>query len=267
MTIKLLGTGAADGVPPLFTANRLGSSSFGPESKDFRTRAAALIDGCLKIDLGPDTLSQNQRFNLDPLEWDAIIYTHSHEDHFTVSELQYALYPFNKNEFPPFTIYCNETVNSIIDCRYPDWPFEVLRTNLFETTQIGDYKMTPVRAKHTPTEECQNLIFQKDGKTIGYMTDTGWWSDETWEYLQSVKFDALVIECTDGLCDSGYDGHLDLLVLIKVVDNLRKQGSLGSETPIFTTHHSHYGGSHEQLTEAMRPFGISPGYDGLEISV
>ena len=37
MTIILLGTGAADGVPPLFTAYRLCSASFEPSSKDYRS--------------------------------------------------------------------------------------------------------------------------------------------------------------------------------------------------------------------------------------
>ena len=267
MTIKLLGTGAADGVPPMFTANQLGSRSFEPESKDYRTRAAALIDDCLKIDLGPDSLAQNQRFKVDPLLWDAIIYTHSHEDHFTVSELQYALYPFNANEFPPFTIYSNATVKGIIECRYPDWPFEIIQTQLYETIHIGDYAMTPVRAKHTEPEECQNLIFEKDGKRLGYMTDTGWWPDRTWEYLDRLRLDGMVIECTDGFRDSGYDGHLDLIELGRVLDKLRAIGTIDDATKIITTHHSHYGGSHEDLIRGMEPMGISPGYDGIEISI
>lgn len=267
MTIKLLGTGAADGVPPLFTPNQLGSGSFDPSSKDYRTRAAALIDDCLKIDNGPDTMAQNQRFRVDPMLWDAIIFTHSHEDHFTVSELQYSLYPFNSNHFPPFTVYANPTVSALIQFRYPDWPIELITTKLFETISIGDYKLTPVRAKHAEPEECQNLIFQKDGKTFGYMTDTGYWPEPTWEYLQDVKFDAMVIECTDGIVDSGYDGHLSLVELVDVLDRLHKQGTIQQGTPVYTTHHSHLGGSHEQLLEAMRPYGCSPGYDGLEFTL
>lgn len=267
MTIQLLGTGAADGVPPLFTANRLGDRSFGPESRDYRSRAAALIDDCLKIDLGPDTMAQNQRFSIDPMLWDAIIFTHSHEDHFTASEIQYALYPFNSNEYPNFTIYSNPTVKMLIESRYPDWPLELIRTHLYETISIGDYKMTPVRAKHAEPEECQNLIFEKEGKKIGYMTDTGWWPDLTWDYLEGVELDAMVIECTDGLVDSGYDGHLALCELVDVLEKLHRIGTVHSGTPIFTTHHSHLGGSHDELTEAMRPHGIAPGYDGLKITV
>lgn len=267
MTIQLLGTGAADGVPPLFTANRLGDRSFGPDSKDYRSRAAALIDGCLKIDLGPDTMAQNQRFRIDPMLWDAIIFTHSHEDHFTASEIQYALYPFNEKEYPNFTIYSNPTVKMLIESRYPDWPLELIKTNLYETISIGDYLMTPVRAKHAEPEECQNLIFEKDGKKIGYMTDTGYWPEPTWEYLDGLKFDAMVIECTDGLVDSGYDGHLALCELVDVLERLHKIGTVDTSTPIFTTHHSHLGGSHEELTEAMKPLGVAPGYDGLEITV
>jgi len=267
MTIQLLGTGAADGIPALFTANQLGARSFGHESKDFRTRAAALIDGCLKIDLGPDTMAQNQRLQIDPLLWDAIIFTHSHEDHFTVSEIQYALYPNNENEYAPFTIYSNPTVKALIEFRYPDWPLELVQTKLYETISIGDYQMTPVRAKHGEPEECQNLIFQKDEKTIGYMTDTGWWPDKTWEYLEGVKLDAMVIECTDGLCDSGYDGHLAICELVDVLEKLHQIGTISSGVPVVTTHHSHLGGSHEELEEALAPLGAAPGFDGMKITV
>ncbi|HJP82528.1 MAG TPA: MBL fold metallo-hydrolase [Fimbriimonadaceae bacterium] len=265
MTIQLLGTGAADGVPPLFTPNRLGSRSFGPDSKDYRTRASALIDDCIKIDLGPDTLAQNQRFQIDPNLWEAIVFTHSHEDHFTVSEIQYALYPFNMNEYTPFTVYSNSTVKRLIELRYPDWPLDLVETKLYETITICGYQMTPVRAKHAEPEECQNLVFEKDGKVFGYMTDTGIWPEITWDYISGVKFDAMVIECTDGLCDSGYDGHLALWELEGVLERLHKQGSISKGVPIFTTHHSHLGGSHEELVEAMKPLGAAPGYDGLKI--
>ncbi len=149
MTIKLLGTGAADGVPPLFTENRLGSASFDPNSKDYRTRAAALIDDCLKIDLGPDTMAQNQRFRVDPLLWDAIIFTHSHEDHFTVSELQYALYPFNENLHTPYTVYANPTVSALIQFRYPDWPIDLVTTQLFETISWRPFSSS-VPARYSP---------------------------------------------------------------------------------------------------------------------
>jgi phosphoribosyl 1,2-cyclic phosphate phosphodiesterase len=267
MTIQLLGTGAADGIPALFTQCRVGNQAFDPTNKNCRTRAAGLIDGRIKLDLGPDTLAQVQRNKVDPLDWEAIVFTHSHEDHFTVSELQYALYPFNPNEFAPFTIYCNPTVKWLIEARYPDWPFEIVQTNLFETIEIAGCKMTPVRAKHAEPEECQNLIFEKEGKVFGYMTDTGWWPDETWEYLQQVRFDAMVIECTDGLCDSGYDGHLSLIELVDVLNRLHKMGTLNDSTPVLTTHHSHLGGTHNDLIKAMKPYGAQPAFDGLQISL
>lgn len=267
MTIQLLGTGAADGIPAIFTECRIDPRTISVGSKDCRTRAAALIDGCIKIDMGPDTLAQIQQNQLNPCDWDNIIFTHSHEDHFTVSELQYALYPFNPNEYAPFTIYSNPTVKWLIESRYPDWPFEIIQTKLFDTIQIGSYQMTPVRAKHAEPEECQNLIFVKDGRTFGYMTDTGWWPDETWDYLSGVKFDSMVIECTDGLKDSGYDGHLALCELVEVLERLHKIGTIDATTPVMTTHHSHYGGSHAELLEAMRPHGCQPGYDGMTFSV
>ncbi|MBN9501927.1 MAG: hypothetical protein BGO01_09375 [Armatimonadetes bacterium 55-13] len=267
MKIKLLGTGAADGIPAIFSSSEVCRKALEPGSKDCRTRAAALIDECIKIDLGPDTLGQIQRNGLDPTLWDAIVFTHSHEDHFTASEIQYSMYPFNSNEYTPFTIYSNPTVSSIIWTRYPDWPLDIVTTQVFETYQIGDYQLTPILAKHAEPEECHNLIFEKDGKRFGYMTDTGLWPEVTWEYLEATKLDAMVIECTDGLHDSGYDGHLALCELVPVIERLRLAGTLSQESPVFTTHHSHLGGSHEELVAAMKPYAFQPGFDGLEFSI
>jgi len=267
MTIKLLGTGAADGIPALFTSSEISRQALQPGSKDRRTRASALIDDCIKLDLGPDTLAQIQQHGLDSTLWDSIVFTHSHEDHFTVSEIQYALYPFNPNEYTPFTIYSNPTVSWLIWERYPDWPLDVVTTHVFQTYDIGAYRMTPILAKHAEPEECHNLLFEKDGKRLGYMTDTGWWPEATWDYLKSHRLDVMVIECTDGLHDSGYDGHLALTELIEVVNKLRGNGTVDDKTTILTTHHSHFGGSHEELEVAMAPYGIQPGYDGLEISI
>src|SRR3954467_14394138 len=98
MKIRLLGTGGADGIPALCGKSQVSDYAREHGGKDVRTRAAALVDGELKIDFGPETLPQIRREGLDATAWTAALFTHSDEDHLAVSEFQYFLYPFCDNE-------------------------------------------------------------------------------------------------------------------------------------------------------------------------
>jgi len=268
MQIRLLGTGASDGIPAFFSDSIVSEYARKHGGKDVRSRAAALIDGQIKIDLGPDTYLQCVQNGLDPQDWTALIFTHSHEDHFAVSELQYGLIPFTTREYLEYPIYCNATIRASIRGRYPQWPLEIKETQSYLSFEHLDYTITPFAANHKDDEDSQNLIFQREGKTLIYATDTGVYPERTFEFLQRFSVDLLVIECTDGFHPSGYHGHLSIESCAKVVGRLRKQGTLPKGSRIITTHHGHAGGAtHEQLMEALAPHGMEPGFDGMVIEV
>lgn len=267
MTIRLLGTGAADGIPALYSESDVSRYAREHGGKDVRTRAAAVIDDTLKIDFGPDTLAQLQRERLDARDWSAVIFTHSDADHLALSELQYVLYPFNSFEYAGFTIYANPTICEMIASAYPGWPFELVRTASFTCFRHAEYTITPIRAFHKPDEDAQNLIVDDGETTILYATDTGIWQEPTWNFLANVRLDGLIIECTDGFAPTTYDGHLDLRECVDVVTKLRMMGTLKPHAPVVTTHHSHNGfGTHAQLEEALAPYDIVPGYDGIVLT-
>lgn len=268
MNVRLLGTGAAEGIPAIFGDSPVSRHARANGGKDVRLRASALIDDGLKIDLGPDTLAQIIQFKLDPTAWTAIFFTHSHDDHFSRNELQYALYPFTDLELAPFTIYGNEIVVEKVAERYPEWPFECVAMRPFEAVAHAGYTVTPVAAYHNLAEPCMNLIVDDGSRKLMYATDTGFWREETWEFLNGWRFDGLVIECTDGLVPSGYAGHLDVDACVRMVERLRSLGCLAPGAPVVTTHHSHNGGAtHAQLEAALGPEGIHVGYDGLSFSL
>lgn len=268
MKVRLLGTGAADGIPTYFANTYVNDYARKHGGKDVRTRSAALLDNSIKIDLGPDTMPQLVRDRIDPQDWSAIVFTHSHDDHFAPAELQYWLFPFNDLEHFPYPIYGNEEIVRRIQEMYPDWPIELRTTRSFQCYRIGEYAITPVHANHKPDEDAQNLIFQKDNKTFLYATDTGVWKEPTWEVLQDYRLDLLVIECTEGVRGTDYEGHLGLLEMLEVINRLRGIGTVHDRTQIFTTHHSQNGGAtHAELESVMAPHGVMPGYDGLEVEI
>lgn len=268
MNIRLLGTGSADGIPGWYSDSEVSDYARVHGGKDVRTRSGALIDGHLKVDLPPDTAWQIVRDGLDAREWTGMVFTHSHDDHLAVDEIQYALYPFNSNEFVPYSIYGNASVCARIAERYPGWPIELVETRSFETTWHMGYEITPIRAMHGVDEDSHNLLISSGGRTLLYATDTGIWAPNTWEFLKERVVHGLVLECTEGVLSTHYEGHLDVDECIEVVDRLRKQGSLVADAPVATTHHSPLGGgTHAQLRAVLNPHGIQVGYDGLEFEI
>lgn len=267
MIIRLLGTGAAEGIPAFYSSSRVSEHARKHGGREVRTRCGALLDGHIKIDLPPDTLTQLNRDNLDARDWSCLLFTHSHDDHFAVQEIQYGLYPFNEMDHLSFPIMGNAEVCRRVEEMYPGWPIELVETQSFKPFKHLDYTITPIAANHKADEDGQNPIFQKDGKTLLYATDTGVWHEPTWEFLQSFKVDLLVIECTEGFRGTGYFGHLDLIGCLHVRDRLHKQGSLSDTATVVTTHHSHNGdATYAELEQALSREGIIAGYDGLEIS-
>ncbi len=266
MEILIQGSGAADGVPAFLSNSRVCEYARAHGGKDIRTRCGALIDGHLKLDFGPDTFSQVARDKVVASDWTGIVFTHSHEDHITISELQYMLFSFTPDLFAPATLYGNAVIESKVWERYPDWPFEFIQTRSFESFDHLGYRITPIAAHHKLDEDCHNLLIEHEGKTFLYGTDTGVWHEPTWEFLTGVKIDALVIESTDGKVKSGYHGHLSLDEAVQVTNRLREIGTLASTAPVFTTHHCHYGdATHAELEELLAPHQMAPAYDGLRI--
>ncbi len=267
MVVHLLGTGGAEGIPAIYSESRVSAHARAHGGKDVRSRTSALVDGNLKLDLGPDTWAQIQRERLDATDWSAVLFTHSDADHFAVEELQYALYPFNPYEVAGFTVYGNDTIAEAIAVRYPDWPLDVVRTKSFCPFHHAEYTVTPIRANHgSGFEDAQNLIVSDGRSTLLYATDTGVYQPETWAFLEGWRLDCLVLECTEGFVLTPYNGHLDLEEFKDVLARLRSMGVVHEGTKVVSTHHSHNGdATHAELEAALRPVGVTVGYDGLKV--
>lgn len=266
MKLTLLGTGAAEGIPAFYSDTRVSKHARENRGKDIRSRTAAIIDDVIKLDLGPDTWYQLTQQGLDARDWIALLVTHNDDDHFSIDELQYAVYPFNDMEFFGFPIYGNQNVCRRIIERYPNWPFEVTMTKSFQRVCISEYCVTPLEANHKHDEDSHNFLIQDEQSVFLYGTDTGVWFEPTWEYLQSVKLNCLVLECSEGLNPTPYNGHLDVKEFLAVIERLHRLGTIDSKTKVITTHHSHNGNAtHDELLEIFTPHGITVGYDGLTV--
>ncbi|MGC4043872.1 MAG: MBL fold metallo-hydrolase [Armatimonas sp.] len=275
MTIFFLGTGSAEGFPAIFSDDPINQEAKRRGGKDLRTRSTILIDGTVKIDLPPDTLFHVFRYpqiNLAKLEH--LIFTHSHDDHFAVRELQYLSPNFAPNRTAPLYVWATD---ELIRKMYGEMahffepaPLLFHAVEPLRSYKVGGLGVTPIMAHHKRDELCLNYIFQKDGKRVLYASDTGWYDPPTWEFLEGdgVELDLVVLECGKGISENSYDGHMSLNDCIRFRERLVAANTIKPDTPIYLTHICHTGQLlHDELVERAAPHGLLVAYDGLELTL
>ncbi|MBT3273179.1 MAG: hypothetical protein HN368_08505, partial [Spirochaetales bacterium] len=151
--------------------------------------------------------------------------------------------------------------------------FIIKSLNYYEEYQIGDYKAETVKGRHKTTVEGEAsinyLLTSNDGVRLLYALDTGYYDDETWEYLQGRHTDILVMDSTfGGRTDRGEFpfGHLDCYSFVRQLEKMAAIGFIDSDTQVFATHFNpHTGFSHQQVQDFYdnSPFEVTTGYDGL----
>jgi len=273
MKLFFLGTGAAEGIPALFcdcpictAAKRRG----GPEK---RTRASILIDDTVKIDLPPDTLAHVHAYpeiNLARLQH--LLFTHSHDDHFAIRELQYLSPNFAPCRKGPLNVWAT---NEIIKKMLPEMEQFFERAPLlfrsimpFHSVAIGHLEVTPIPAHHRDDELCLNFLLSHGGRTALYACDTGWYDPQTWDFLATRRLDTVVMECGKGSSLSNYDGHLNVEEVVRVKCRLIDDGALSPDAPFYLTHIAHTGLLlHEEMVELVTPYGMTVAHDGMQVSV
>ncbi|MBC7808811.1 MAG: hypothetical protein H7145_21980 [Akkermansiaceae bacterium] len=273
MKVFFLGTGAAEGFPALFCSCGVCALARTNGGKDRRLRTGVLIDDTVRIDLSPDTLAQVHAYpqlSLSGLE--NLLFTHTHDDHFAVRELQYLSPNFAPCRDTPVRVWGTEYLLGRIRVTmgkfFEPAPLVLTAVAPFQTYPVAHLVTTPIPSHHKDDELCLNYLLTEPetGKTLLYASDTGWYHAPTWEFLAGRRLDAVVLECGLGGSDAGYEGHLSLAGCVSVREKLVAEGGLAEGAPFYLTHISHTGLlCHDELSERAAPHGISVAYDGLEL--
>ncbi len=272
MKITLLGTGAAEGWPGLFCDCSVCQYARATGGKNIRSRASAIIDGVLKVDLPPDLHMQAVQNSLNLRELRYLLVTHSHDDHLCPTELQYMGQWFTTEALPETlrivgpSPALNRIRREVDISRLPVCLTTALPDHLLS---FEDYRITAIEAVHDPSQLCLNYIIKaQDGTQILYASDTGWYTETTWQFLERQEFDAVIAECTKGPIPTEYTGHLDMYQVIEMKSRLQRAGSINENTPFVATHFSHMGGAnHEQLEAVLGQHGIITAFDGYSLTV
>ena len=274
MKINFLGTAAAEGWPALFCECEYCQRARKLGGKNIRKRTSTLVDQNILIDFGPDMLTHAQSHNIRLIKLDAIIITHSHEDHFYREELRISTKPYAHYDCGSrLDVFGNSTVKEIFDSKTKNNKLlSFTKVKPFEPFLAGEYTIHPLAALHGAESE-ESLIYaiEKDGKVFLNGNDTNYFPEETWEYIEIMKFNAVALDTTlgNGPGDElGKRGHMNIEAVFKVKERMIQTGCADEATLFIMNHFSHNGGLlYHELEETGTREGFIVAYDGMTITI
>lgn len=288
--IVFLGTGASEAIPCPFCRCDYCSQARRSGGKDIRTRSSLRLGPQHQIDFAPDAVWQLANNNLDVFDLEHLLITHTHEDHLALGELmtrECAVPPPDR----PVYLYMNKRaaawVRSAVSALRPGmseqmWVrlgmlYSIVETDYYQPFLAGQLQVTPIKANHRafgPDEDAQNyLIRLPDNQILLYAVDTGWYGDETWDFLSQYSVDILIMEATfGGRTDRGLHpgGHLDAASYLLMVEKMSALGVIDHATRLYATHINH---KHTLLHDDLQQYfdrsdhPITVAWDGLKIAL
>jgi phosphoribosyl 1,2-cyclic phosphate phosphodiesterase len=274
MKLTYLGTSAAEGTPAPFCDCEVCEYARKNGGRNVRTRSQALIDGRLLIDFPGDTYMHVLSEGLRLSQTDGCILTHTHHDHFFPEDLfSRTKVAAHMKEEKPFHFFAEpNTVAAMAKLESPKQCIEqgvliLHEVRPFERFEFSGYTITPLNAFH-----CKNALIyliEKDCKTMLYANDTGYFPEDTWNYLRSngVKLDLVSYDCTYGTWHRGRLGHMDYYENIETRDRLSAEGLLKDGCLHVLTHFSHNNGNHsyDSFAPIAEQDQFIVAYDGLDV--
>ncbi len=277
MKIKYFGTGAAEGVPGIFCNCDVCKRSKAAGGRNIRTRSQALIDGELLIDFPADTYMHVLNYGLDLTGITKCLITHCHSDHLYPLDFEMRKFGFAyinpEGDVPPLDIYISgASSEAFYDRKYEKTIDEkTLRINTvkaFEPFELEHYRITPLSADHDRRIEPLFYMIEKDGKTLLYANDTGYFLDEVWEYFSKTQphFDFVSLDCTGVLLAKYRTNHMSLEANADVKKRLIEMGCADEKTVFCCHHFSHNGGlTYDEFVPEAAKEGFLVSYDTMEI--
>lgn len=289
--ILFLGTGAAQGIPALYSPRMAEKAG---DTRNVRSRSSIRVSPTCQIDAGPDAWYQLLR---EQQSWDALEHlfiSHTHSDHLYLEGI---LQKQNARDHDQkqLCIYLSEPAldwtlrtrffsqhlrapseSDIIDLRASlEEKFAFQTIAPWEIYTVADTQVSAIPGTHSgrvSSDVALNYIFElSSGFRLLYGVDTGYYPKENFEFLSHTTFDLIVLDCTFGArADRGErpHGHLDCHSLVGMVRDLDTAGCLKPSTKIYATHiNPDQGWSHKEMDAffATTGYPIRTAWDGLRV--
>ena len=266
MKFTFLGTASCEGIPALFCNCPRCAAARALGGKNIRTRAQALIDDDILIDLPPDTLYHFQTRGIEGHKLRHLLVTHSHSDHLAPKELHNRGPGRCSNmEIDVLHVWCSKGSYDAITATAPCEDYvKIHLVKPFEPFTVGKYQVTALPANHHKGDEAVIYLIVGE-KTVLYAHDTHYFHDDVWAYFkeQGVHFDMVSLDCTKGIDrEADYIGHMGAETNLRTRERLIACGAADEHTVFVANHFSHNGYAPiPELEKAMPGFVVS--YDGL----
>lgn len=281
MKIKFLGTCAAEGFPAMFCQCPVCEKARKKGGKNIRTRSQAVIDDTILIDFPADTYMHVLTGGLDLIKIKALFITHAHDDHIYPWDIMYRESKYghlkNEDEKEPLPVFATAASGK-------DFVDIFNRKNVGEKDpkaliykeikpfceyEIEGYKIIPLKADHAKHLDPVIYLILKDNKALLYAHDTGYFPEETWEYLENrgVHLDFVSLDCTSVMKDYAVSNHMGLKACCDVKNQLMKNNA-DEKTVFILNHFSHNGGYiYDDLVPVAKEKGFLVSFDGAEFEI
>jgi len=285
MNMIFLGTGAAEGSPSYYCRCTLCTRIRAAGGKDIRSRSSFRIDGQHQIDFSPDIFHQMVTLGLDTYDLEHLLITHTHKDHFDIAEIMSKMSRIEHNG-KPMHIYLSapaaEWAINLIEAYGLKWEgtqrskaFVMHPLHYYESYEAGRLQLVTVPSSHRASAKNElainYLITLPNGKKLLYASDTGWYTEETWRFLEGYTVDFLIMECTFGNRE-GYplyaESHLDIPNYLLMLERMREIGLIREHTQVWATHiNTAHHLLHDEMQQVFDQSGhrVTVAYDGLSI--
>jgi len=286
MELIFLGTGAAEGAPAAYCRCPTCQGVRERGGVELRTRSSLRVGAHHQVDLSPDHYRQTLAAGTDMYDVEHILVTHTHEDHFTLQAL-FDKSMSSETNGRPLSVYLSEPGRAYVEGMVAGIPFSQsdllwIRENLvfvgleyFREYAIGGLSVQTVKGNHAARgvdeQSINYLVGMPGGKRLLYACDTGFYREDTWEYLSGKRVDTLVLECTfAGRTDRGEfpESHLDLASWFRMLERMAGIGFVDDRTSVYATHFNpHQGLSHFDIQDRLQrsPWRATAAHDGLRV--
>lgn len=273
MRIKVLGSGASEGFPAIFCNCDSCIKAREAGGKNIRTRSQFYVDDDLMIDFGDDTFYHSLNENIILSKMKYLLITHSHIDHYNPTIFRYrgGFYATVLCE-NILNVYSTPAVKEIYDHMDRGKPADEVKNKIefnilteFVPFSTDHYKIHTLLARHMKNEKCYMYVVEKCGKRVLFGNDSGYYPDETFEYLKGVHLDLIFLDCTYGLLSYGINNsHMGFPENLMVKERFYQNGTADDSTVFVSHHFTHICKStHEELCEGIEKHGFMVSYDGM----
>ena len=282
MKIRYLGTAAAERIPAMFCNCQVCRRAMEKGGKNIQTQSQALIDDRLLIDFSGDTWQHFRAMGRTLWDIEHVLITHSHVDHFTFESFALRTgtncHGFKAEKLKFYT--SQGVIDRLWEClamrgnkkldKIPE-RIEFVPLSYYKTVDIGGYAVTPLPAEHAGEEQAFLYLIEKDGKTLFYGNDTGFFGEgiDNWLVENGKHIDLLSMDCTKGDNPFTYKTHMSMEEGCTIAARFAAKGLTDENTLRYFNHFSHNCGMirDELAQRAKEKFGFEVTYDGCEVEI